>query len=47
MSIREIANEVDAPEGTIKWRLYAARERLKIMLKTFFKLKETKKDTKS
>jgi RNA polymerase sigma-70 factor (ECF subfamily) len=47
LSIREIANEVDAPEGTIKWRLYAARKRLKIMLKTIFKLKESKKDTKS
>ncbi len=47
MSIREIANEVDAPEGTIKWRLYAARKRLKILLNTIFKSKETKKDTKS
>jgi RNA polymerase sigma factor (sigma-70 family) len=47
MSIREIANELDAPEGTIKWRLYAGRKRLKTMLKTLFKLEETKKDTKS
>lgn len=47
MSIREIANELDAPEGTIKWRLYAGRKRLKTMLRTFFKIKETKKDTKS
>ncbi len=47
MSIREIASELEAPEGTIKWRLYAGRKRLKIMLKTIFKLKETEKDTKS
>ena len=47
MSIREIANELDAPEGTIKWRLYAGRERLKVMLKTIFKSKEANKENKS
>lgn len=45
MSIRGIANELDTPEGTIKWRLYAGRDRLKVMLKTFFKSKEANKES--
>lgn len=47
MSIREIADEIDAPEGTIKWRLHAGRKRLRERLKTVFKMKETKRNNNS
>ena len=32
MNIREIASQTEAPQGTVQWRLHAARERLKTLL---------------
>lgn len=36
MSEREIAEELDSPVGTIKWRLFTARNRLEHLLKPIF-----------
>ncbi|MBX3063521.1 MAG: RNA polymerase sigma factor [Anaerolineae bacterium] len=35
MSEAEIAKQADAPQGTIKWRLHAARKRLRELLRPF------------
>lgn len=36
LSEAEMAEEMEAPRGTVKWRLYAARERLRELLRPFW-----------
>jgi RNA polymerase sigma-70 factor (ECF subfamily) len=39
-SERELAETLQAPQGTISWRLYSAKKRLEVLLRPFWKLQE-------
>jgi RNA polymerase sigma-70 factor, ECF subfamily len=44
MSEQELADELNTPNGTIKWRLFAARKQLRVLLRPFWESRMVEKE---